>query len=123
MMTRILFLLSLVCSATGLVGRSPLRTRSMRPSSISLRAEQGAEKSAEVAGATPTALEEKMKSWEANDEEIKAASLGGLTPGSMDGFDLGLAVAFPFIVGSCALFILFPLYAPNLALESGVVPM
>ena len=26
-----------------------------------------------------------MKSWEATDEEMKAASLGGLTPGVLDG--------------------------------------
>ena len=39
---------------------------------------------------------------------MKAASLGGLTPGSADGFDIGLALAFPLIVGSCLFFILFP---------------
>ena len=40
-------------------------------------------------------LEEKMKSWEASEEEIKAASLGGITAGSKggtDGFDVGLWV-------------------------------
>jgi hypothetical protein len=33
----------------------------------------------------PPTLEDKMKSWEATDEEMKAASLGGLTPGVLDG--------------------------------------
>jgi hypothetical protein len=40
-------------------------------------------------------LEEKMKTWEASEEEIKAASLGGITAGSKsgtDGFDVGLWV-------------------------------
>ena len=56
------------------------------------------------------ALEEKMKSWEATDEEIKAASLGGMTPGKggTDGFDIGLYIAFPIIVATGLIFALFP---------------
>jgi hypothetical protein len=97
---------------------------------------------------SPLTLEEKMKSWEATDEEKRAATLGGLTPGSLDGrldashlqmpklfltrppltwvflgFDIGLAIAFPFIVGTCALFILFPMYAPGLAGSVEAPPM
>lgn len=34
---------------------------------------------------SPLTLEEKMKSWEATDEEKRAATLGGLTPGAVDG--------------------------------------
>eukprot|EP00559_Dactyliosolen_fragilissimus_P000859 CAMPEP_0184868386 /NCGR_PEP_ID=MMETSP0580-20130426/30246_1 /TAXON_ID=1118495 /ORGANISM="Dactyliosolen fragilissimus" /LENGTH=91 /DNA_ID=CAMNT_0027369237 /DNA_START=273 /DNA_END=548 /DNA_ORIENTATION=- len=53
-------------------------------------------------------LEDKMKSWEASEEEIKAASLGGITPGKNDGFDIGLYLAFPIIVGTSLLFAVFP---------------
>ena len=45
-----------------------------------------------------------------------------LFPFFSPGFDLGLAFAFPVIVGTCALFILFPLYAPNLAESAGSIP-
>ena len=57
------------------------------------------------------ALKDKMMSWEATDEERKAATLGGLTPTSsgVDGFDLGLYIAFPFLFGSLCLFLFFPL--------------
>ena len=47
--------------------------------SISCRSEENSENVA------PPTLEDKMKSWEATDEEMKAASLGGLTPGVLDG--------------------------------------
>lgn len=53
-------------------------------------------------------LEEKMASWEATDEEIKAASLGGITPRRADGFDVGLYIAFPIIVLSSLAFAFFP---------------
>ena len=52
-----------------------------------------------------------MKSWEASEEEIKAATLGGVVPGSSiggggdagrtDAFDVGLYIAFPIMVISC----------------------
>jgi len=54
-----------------------------------------------------TSLEEKMKSWEASEEEIKAATLGGVVPGGgnaaerTDAFDVGLYIAFPIMVVSC----------------------
>ena len=77
----------------------------------------------EVDDATPlSSLEAKMQSWEATDEDRKAATLGGLTPGSMDGFDIGLAIAFPFIVGTCLLFLLFPFIGENLAAGSRDTP-
>jgi len=55
-------------------------------------------------------LEEKMASWEATEEEKRAATLGGMIPGgkSGDGFDVGLWIAFPFIVGFSLIFVLFP---------------
>jgi hypothetical protein len=71
-------------------------------------------------------LAEKMKSWEATDEEIRAATLGGVVPGlsapglkgfdgnfgnndrggapggsRTDAFDVGLYIAFPIMVLSC----------------------
>jgi len=62
------------------------------------------------AEAKKKALQEKMASWEATDEEIRAASLGGLTPGKRgtDGFDIGLYIAFPIMVVTGLLFAFFP---------------
>ena len=60
--------------------------------------------------ASTTSLEEKMKSWEASEEEIKAATLGGVVPpgggsgdgvGRTDAFDVGLYIAFPIMVLAC----------------------
>ncbi|KAL7435632.1 hypothetical protein ACHAXH_003268 [Discostella pseudostelligera] len=54
-----------------------------------------------------------MKSWEASEDEIKAATLGGLVPGTRigagrnesagraDAFDVGLYIAFPIMILSC----------------------
>ena len=51
-----------------------------------------------------------MKSWEASEDEIKAATLGGVVPGSgssgdgvgrTDAFDVGLYIAFPIMVLAC----------------------
>jgi len=55
-------------------------------------------------------LEEKMAGWEASEEEVKAATLGGMTPGKggTDGFDIGLYIAFPIIVATSLLFAVFP---------------
>lgn len=81
---------------------------------------------AEVPEAGASSLEEKMAAWEATDEERAAASLGGLTPGSsggFDGFDFGLALAFPLIVGTALLFLLFPFIGPQLAMDAGPPPM
>ena len=59
-------------------------------------------------------LEEKMKGWEASEEEIKAASLGGIVPGRSDAFDVGLYIAFPLMVISGLIFALFPLIMGNI---------
>lgn len=55
-------------------------------------------------------LEEKMKKWEATEDEIKEATLGGMVPGSsgMDAFDVGLYIAFPLMVLSGLAFAFFP---------------
>ena len=75
-------------------------------------------------------LEEKMSKWEATDEEIKAATLGGVTPGGLggrkgvDGFDLGLYVAFPFMILGSLLFAIFPLIMDKIDVSSvGPPPM
>lgn len=76
------------------------------------------------ASKTALSLEEKMKSWEATEEEVKAATLGGLVPQRMDGkgrsdaFDVGLYIAFPIMVISGLLFALFPLIVGNLDVDS-----
>lgn len=53
-------------------------------------------------------LEQKMKAWDASEEELKAATLGGVIPGGRDSgvgrtdaFDVGLYIAFPIMVLSC----------------------
>jgi len=63
-------------------------------------------------------LEEKMKGWEASEEEVKAASLGGMVPGKSDGFDIGLAIAFPIIVGTSLLFAVFPFIMDKIDVSS-----
>mmetsp|Transcript_521 Transcript_521/g.1120 ORF Transcript_521/g.1120 Transcript_521/m.1120 type:complete len:136 (+) Transcript_521:146-553(+) len=75
---------------------------------------------------TTMSLEEKMKSWEASEEEIKAATLGGVVPGGggggggdrTDAFDVGLYIAFPIMVISCLAFVFFPLIVGNIDINS-----
>ena len=63
-------------------------------------------------------LEEKMAAWEASDEEVKAATLGGIVPGRSDAFDVGLYIAFPLMVVSGLAFAFFPLIMGNLDVDS-----
>jgi len=74
--------------------------------------------------ATKLSLEEKMKNWEASEEEIKSATLGGVVPGKnrTDGFDVGLYIAFPFMVVGCLIFLLFPLLVGQIDLSNVEVP-
>ena len=73
---------------------------------------------------TKPTLEEKMKSWEASEEEIKAASLGGVVPkrsegeGRTDAFDVGLYILFPIMVIGLGLFGLFPILVQNIDVTS-----
>ena len=70
---------------------------------------------------TKMSLEEKMKSWEASEEELKAASLGGQIPQKQnraDGFDVGLYIAFPIMIVACLLFLAFPFVVGNLNVDS-----
>lgn len=70
-----------------------------------------------------------MKNWEATEEEVKAATLGGIVPGSRDpdrsdAFDVGLYIAFPLMVLSGLAFALFPFIMGNLDVDSvGPPPM
>ena len=66
-----------------------------------------------------------MKSWEATEEEMKAATLGGVIPGSSnssenrsDAFDIGLYIAFPIMVIGCLIFAFFPLIVSNIDVTS-----
>lgn len=63
-------------------------------------------------------LEEKMKTWEASEAEIKAATLGGLVPGKIDGFELGLNIVFPIMLVSCVFIALFPLFMGSIDVSS-----
>lgn len=80
-------------------------------------------------------LETKMANWEATPDEIKAATLGGVTPGGLgggktngggrgDGFDVGLYIAFPFMILGSLLFAFFPLIMDKIDVSSvGPPPM
>ncbi|GFH52141.1 hypothetical protein CTEN210_08617 [Chaetoceros tenuissimus] len=102
--------LALCCGALGFTTMSQLEHKTVGASlnqnkfrystRISATEEEGEEKK--------MTLEEKMASWEASEEELKAASLGGLTPSKADGFDIGLYIAFPIIVATSLLFAVFP---------------
>jgi hypothetical protein len=77
------------------------------------------EDSSKEAAAAKLSLEAKMANWEASEEEIKAATLGGLVPQQRtDSFDVGLYVAFPFMVIGCLLFLAFPFLVDNIDVSS-----
>ncbi|KAL7431218.1 hypothetical protein ACHAXM_002566 [Skeletonema potamos] len=69
-----------------------------------------------------------MKSWEATEDEIRGATLGGIIPGSSgggagdanrsDAFDIGLYIAFPIMVIGCLIFAFFPLIVSNIDVSS-----
>jgi len=89
------------------------------PSSIILNSSEGDDNTSETANdVVKKSLEEKMKDWEATDEEMRNASLGGVVPGRSDGFDIGLMIAFPFIVGSALLFAVFPFIMDKIDVSS-----
>lgn len=72
-------------------------------------------------------LEDKMKSWEATEEEIRAASLGGVIPQPMgrertEAFDVGLYIAFPIMVLTGLAFAFFPFIMGNIDVSNIVVP-
>jgi hypothetical protein len=91
-------------------------------------------------------LAEKMKSWEASEDEIRSATLGGVVPGlsapgikgfdgkfgdkngssegavttgsRTDAFDVGLYIAFPIMVLSSLAFVFFPFLIGNIDVSS-----
>lgn len=72
---------------------------------------------------TKLSLEDKMKSWEASEEEIRAASLGGVVPSGnsgerTDAFDVGLYILFPIMIIGLGLFAFFPILVQNIDVTS-----
>jgi len=68
--------------------------------------------------AAKKSLEDKMASWEASEEEIKASTLGGVTPGRSDAFDIGLYIAFPFMILASLAFAFFPFIMDKIDVSS-----
>mmetsp|Transcript_3054 Transcript_3054/g.2891 ORF Transcript_3054/g.2891 Transcript_3054/m.2891 type:complete len:130 (-) Transcript_3054:267-656(-) len=118
----ILSLTMLVMCICNTLAFSPVASRniatvnSIRPTAIRMAEES--ESSSETTEKKQS-LEEKMAGWEASDEEIKAASLGGMTPGKgTDGFDIGLYLAFPVIVATSLFFAVFPFIMDKIDVSS-----
>ena len=116
----LLLLLLQTCSQTT-EGLTPsiakLATQKYIPNTALFSTEQNEEKE-EKEENTSLTLEDKMKSWEASEEEIKAATLGGVVPGRSDAFDVGLYIAFPIMVISGLLFAAFPFIMSNIDTSS-----
>eukprot|EP00545_Synedropsis_sp_CCMP1620_P014522 CAMPEP_0119012426 /NCGR_PEP_ID=MMETSP1176-20130426/6718_1 /TAXON_ID=265551 /ORGANISM="Synedropsis recta cf, Strain CCMP1620" /LENGTH=141 /DNA_ID=CAMNT_0006965383 /DNA_START=67 /DNA_END=492 /DNA_ORIENTATION=+ len=73
---------------------------------------------------TTKSLEKKMANWEATEEEVKAATLGGMVPKKEEGaagFNAGLYIAFPFMIIGSLMFAFFPLIMDKIDV-SGVGP-
>ena len=87
------------------------------------------DESSETDSSTKQSLEDKMKSWEASEEEIKASTLGGVGLPSgggdrSDAFDIGLYIAFPFMVLASLAFAFFPFIMDKIDVSSvGPPPM
>lgn len=68
---------------------------------------------------TKKSLEEKMAGWEASEEEIRASTLGGVTPPKRsDAFDIGLYIAFPFMILASLAFAFFPFIMDKIDVSS-----
>lgn len=85
--------------------------------------DDGKVSSSSALSSSKASLEEKMKKWEASEEEVKAATLGGLVPGTSkenrsDAFDVGLYILFPIMVLSGLAFAFFPLIMGNIDVDS-----
>jgi len=80
-----------------------------------------------MTGEKKMSLEDKMKTWEASEEEIKAASLGGIVPipqgrERTEAFDVGLYIAFPIMVITGLAFAFFPLIMGSIDVGDIEVP-
>ena len=76
-------------------------------------------------GPKKVSLEEKMKSWEASEEELRADSLGGVIPQPKErteAFDIGLYIAFPIMVLTGLAFAFFPFIMGNIDVSNIEVP-
>ena len=101
-----------------------LSRQGQRPSLLVVQKSTDEESSAEEP-AEKMSLEEKMKSWEASEEELKAATLGGVIPQSRErtgAFDVGLYIAFPIMVLTGLAFAFFPFIMENIDVSDIVVP-
>lgn len=99
---------------------SPQRALIERYSLISMSA---SDEELSPAVGTKLSLEEKMKKWEASEEEIKAATLGGVGIPKANrertgAFDIGLYVAFPFMIIGSLMFALFPFVMDKIDVSS-----
>ena len=120
-------------------GHSPLRLQPVAPLRSSNNSADDDEETIESTTASSNAaaklsLEEKMKSWEATEDEIKASTLGGVIPKSMgsggdaenanrsDAFDVGLYIAFPIMVLSGLALVAFPFFMGSLDVTSAGPP-
>ena len=131
-MARIMLLAALLPAALGLV--APTRHLSRAPSALHATNADWRSKcdsdgvvsyydygvrlgGADSDAAVAASLEAKLKSFEATPEEERAATLGGMIPGSSgtDAFDISLYVAAIPLFASLALFLFFPAIAPMLA--------
>ena len=103
-------------------GQARILLRAMGDSQDDDAQQEVSDEDEESAGSKLSSLEEKMKGWEATEEEVKAATLGGMVPGNRsDAFDVGLYIAFPLMVLSGLAFAVFPLIMGNLDVD-GVGP-
>jgi len=124
-MPRVAAALMLAVSAAAFTLPARHRATALRPRAADDDAAADAAPAAAAAdddASVAASLEAKLKSFEATEEEQRAATLGGLIPGSSgaDAFDVSLYLAAIPLFGSLALFLFFPLLAPKLA-ESGLL--
>lgn len=104
-------------------GMSP--TKTTRPKRFSLcQTDSDSDEKESSSSSVKTSLEEKMKSWEPSEEEVKASTLGGVVPKRKEdaersgAFDVGLYIAFPLMVLSGLAFAFFPFIMENLDVDS-----
>jgi len=94
-----------------------------QPSLVVVR--ESSDESSEEKPVEKMSLEEKMKSWEASEEELRAASLGGVIPQPRErteAFDIGLYIAFPIMVLTGLAFAFFPFIMGNIDVSNIEVP-
>ena len=97
----------------------PLQRLSHGRAAPCVRARMSAEPEPRDEATLPGSLEDKMKSWEATDEERRAATFLGVVPKKLDSFELGLNIAFPIMLIACVGIAFFPFYAAQLAGDAG----